>query len=126
MAISYKDKLIFVHIPKCAGTSIEKALSRVAKLELMNPNPIEDNRIQKQSLNRVGYIHRLERHLSAIEIRNIVGDIFFEKAFKFSFVRNPYSRLVSFYNYILKQKYPDRNKLQVNLVLVSLQGFMKN
>ncbi|TVP61456.1 MAG: sulfotransferase family protein [Nodularia sp. (in: Bacteria)] len=120
MAISHRHKFIFVHIPKCGGTSIEKALCTFTKLDLMNPRLLSEEEIKEKNLLLGGSLHRLERHLSAIEIKTLIEKQEFEDYFKFSIVRNPFSRLVSFYNFVLKNKNPDHTKLQVKLVLNSV------
>lgn len=119
MAISHQHKFVLVHIPKCAGTSMEKHLSKYTELELMNPKLLDDQDIRERKITKTGHIHRLERHLSALEIRNLIGAKKFEEYFKFSFVRNPFARLVSFYNFVLRLKQPDTTKFQVRLVLES-------
>ncbi len=67
----YKNT-IFIHIPRTGGTSIESA----AGISMGNE----------------------DKHLSASEIRENVGEEFWENAFKFSFIRNPWDRMISLYN----------------------------
>lgn len=67
-----KYKLIFIHVPKCAGTSIVTQLSG------------------KQD----GRIHAEIHHYLAASRRR------YEDYFKFGFVRNPIDRLYSAYNYM--------------------------
>lgn len=62
---------IFVHIPKTAGISVATAL-----------------------------FGELPGHRDAYEYRLIYGKKTFERYFKFTFVRNPWSRLLSAYNYL--------------------------
>jgi hypothetical protein len=69
--ISHHHKCIFVHIPKTAGTSIEKAL--------LPANP------------RKGSDHSI--------LREYRGHKCFSEYFKFSFVRNPWARVYSVFNY---------------------------
>jgi hypothetical protein len=64
-------KCIFIHIPKCAGMAISKSL-------LGKP---------------VG-------HLSALDYRMIFGKRDFASYYKFTFVRSPFSRLVSAYEFM--------------------------
>jgi len=70
--ISKDSKCIFVHIPKTAGTSIEKM--------------IQGER----------YIKGWSSHQKIYEYQN---DNKFNQYFKFSFVRNPYERILSVFNY---------------------------
>jgi hypothetical protein len=45
------------------------------------------------------------KHATAKEILNVVGYTFFSNSFKFSFVRNPWDQVVSFYNHLRKPLY---------------------
>lgn len=91
-----KHNTVFVHIPKCAGTSIENTLKAVSSsydytdnelLLVKNKNPL----LGPPSLHHLSAREYLNRkHLSSEQ---------WSKAYKFSLVRNPYSRLVSAYNY---------------------------
>ncbi|PXV62283.1 sulfotransferase family protein [Halanaerobium congolense] len=67
-----KHKCIFIHIPKAAGTSVSYAL-------------FGDN---------IG--HRKIKYLK------IFNEEKFDEYFKFTFVRNPYSRIVSAYNFLMQ------------------------
>lgn len=66
--ISHKYKCIFLHVPKAAGTSIERFLCEV------------DPEIPNKVLRKRGFSHFLNDHLDY---------------YTFSFVRNPYDRFVS-------------------------------
>jgi len=66
--ISHKNKCIFLHIPKAAGTSVERFLRQV------------DPEIPQKILRKRGFSHFLNDHLDY---------------YVFSFVRNPYDRFVS-------------------------------
>lgn len=66
--ISHKHKCIFIHIPKAAGTSVERFLRDI------------DSDIPAKVLRKRGFSHFFNDHLDY---------------YVFSFVRNPYDRLVS-------------------------------
>lgn len=68
--ISFDKKFIFIHIPKNAGTSIYRSLE-----------------LKKSS------------HKTVKEYIKILGDAQYESMFSFAFVRNPFSRFISLYNY---------------------------
>lgn len=91
--IDYKTRTIFVHIPKCGGTSIENAL--FAEDEKTERNLFSLKGHPKHDFYEQGGL----QHLSALKIREIVGKEVFEKCFKFALVRNPIERLISQYNY---------------------------
>ncbi len=69
-----KSGLIFVHIPKCGGKSVIKALYG---LEL----------------------HEGFGHAGAMFYKSMLGPSFYNKAYSFCFVRNPVSRLISGFNF---------------------------
>jgi hypothetical protein len=101
MLISRKNKFIFIHIYKNAGTSITKALQpfTVSKLQY----------ITELSLKRVGLITSLSwqpyaGHISASNIIKQIGKEEFEEYFSFAIVRNPWDWQVSLYKYMLKNK----------------------
>jgi hypothetical protein len=70
--ISHHLRLIFVHIQKTAGTSVTSAFD----------HPVD---------------HLAEKHFTASELRAVYGDKLWNEYFKFSFVRNPWDRLVSWW-----------------------------
>ena len=69
--ISHKHKFIFTHVPKTAGTAIRVAMDGEYD-QLHNPH-----------------------HMSMFEIKKLLPKKTFETYFKFLFVRNPYARQVS-------------------------------
>lgn len=79
--IDHEKKIIFIHIPKCAGTFIEKHIT---------PNIEWD---------KTG-----EKHLTMQDAITLYGVDIVRSYFKFSVVRNPYSRLLSFYLYHKRRK----------------------
>lgn len=79
MIVSERLGCIFVHVQKTGGTSLEAVL-----------------REHDPSIGSNMYDGR--RHMSAREIRDLVGEGRWQRAFKFAFVRNPWDRLVSWYH----------------------------
>ena len=106
LVISKKNKLIFFHIPKNAGTSISKALLKneiyyypwiitsklLRKFKQRTDNFFFDNYQRKVFL--------FTSHESVRTIENKISKKIFDNYFKFAVVRNPYSRFVSRYNYM--------------------------
>lgn len=104
MLISRERRFIFIHVAKTAGTSIERALAPYAdpngegglgkRLALLGP------------LARLPFLRdhlRFGIHASARQVRACLGPRRWEEHFTFAIVRNPYSRLLSRYKYILGQ-----------------------
>jgi len=83
--IDHKHKCIFIHIPRCGGTSIEIAMCG------------------KNWFN----VERSTKHLIASTAKKIYKP-YWNDYFKFSFVRNPWDRMVSL------AKYPNCYKVNLN------------
>ena len=98
--ISYDKRCIFIHIPKCGGTSVE---------DIIWPRP--EDRIEANLW--MGFISEYHnkyqtgglQHLLARQIRDEVGLGVFESFYKFAIVRNPWDRIVSQFAYM--QSRPD-------------------
>ena len=81
MVVCHMRKIIFIHIPKTAGSSIEHLLRDEGLYEL----------------DFIGVRNgRSTHHYMGIELKMILKDLY-PKYYKFSFVRNPYDRLISEY-----------------------------
>jgi len=95
--ISHKHRTIFVHIPKCAGTSIEMMFLKDLGLDYEHRAPLLLRPNDKVSLGPP----RLA-HLAAVEYveHHYISDSLFNNYFKFSVVRNPIRRTLSFYKYL--------------------------
>lgn len=105
MPINSKYKTIFVHIPKCAGTSIEKYLGMATIDNLFSYKPIKLTSLKyDSSLFTEEELARFEevtpQHLTALQLKKVIPEKIFSSYFKFSVVRNPYDRLLSEYAYI--------------------------
>jgi hypothetical protein len=96
---SYKpfddNKAIFIHIPKCAGVSVNRTLFG----------------------NLAGGHMTLEEYLNVFEPEHI------DAYFKFTIVRNPWDRLVSAYFFLKKGGFGDRDRDWFNEELSSFASF---
>lgn len=94
MLISNKfyPRFNFIHINKCGGSAIEKAL-KIPKL-----------------------------HDSAKQRKSAVGNAAWERAYNFAVVRHPLSRYYSFYRYRLRQNFADMyvNNLSFNSWMLAI------
>ena len=93
--VSEQRQFIFIHVPKNAGTSIERALL-----------PWTYFRGQKRlnAIFRKAGLHffdqkHFENHVYASEVVQILGLQRFDRYFSFGFVRNPWERCLSLYSY---------------------------
>ena len=107
MLIYNSKKFIFVHIQKCAGSSITEALDPFLQ---WNDIQIGVAAYGKGIQNHYHQKFNLRKHSKAKEIKKIVGDSIWNEYFVFSSVRHPCSRAVSLYTWINKSIRNCKNK----------------
>jgi sulfotransferase famil protein len=120
--ISHKHQCIFIHIPKCAGTSIESLLGHHKNYSgrcKQDHRSISD--IQKQiSHHRIFQPTQMITHTRVrlqnmframhgdcklnVNNFNIVTQSQYDKYFKFCFVGNPWSRAFSWYRNVIRDE----------------------
>jgi hypothetical protein len=95
--VSHKHKVIFVHIPKAAGSSVEDLFLRDLNLNFQNAHSLLIGNSFNKNLGP-----RQFAHLTAKEYTDLsfISKKLFDEYFKFSIVRNPYDRLYSTYKYL--------------------------
>ena len=76
--VNHKHKFVFIHIPKTGGTSIESIFIDNANIKDVNG-----------------------KH----DMVSDIGSVFLKKYFTFTFVRNPWDRMVSYYKFRIKVIY---------------------
>ncbi|RME34235.1 MAG: hypothetical protein D6794_10770 [Deltaproteobacteria bacterium] len=93
-------KCIFVHIPKCAGISVARALFG----------------------NNAG------GHTSIMQYQRVFPERTLDEYFKFTFVRNPYSRLLSAFQYMQKggRNEKDKKWAEKHMKFSSFEDFVLN
>ena len=98
MIYSEKNKFLFIHVPKTAGTSIRRLLQ----------SHYEDG-ITNGSFNKSDWNYH---HVTASKFKIHFGEEKWNEIYKFAFVRNPWDWLVSYYHYAIQSediaKSPDK------------------
>lgn len=117
MLLSESKQFIFVHIEKTAGNAIKDYLRKYDSCQ-QNLFDIVLNKffhVSFYTYNSVDNIKKLKSlslgHAMLYVIQQNVSPEIFDNYFKFAFVRNPYSREVSIYEYIKKIKTHPQNEL---------------
>lgn len=96
MPIAHKHKLIFIHIPKTAGTSIEKALG----IKRWDEKIL---RLKKEQ--KIGGVLYAPQHYTGPMVKMHTKVLpYWNKYFKFSIVRHPYTRVLSEFWWVHRNK----------------------
>ena len=109
MFISHKFKVIFIHIQKAGGSSIQQLFKQ------LDPDLVTSISIDPAK-NR-------PRHCFATDIEETIGSDIFRSYTKFCVVRNPFDRLVSWY-WMLKLRSYKIEKVGVDIELDNIFALM--
>lgn len=101
MPVNKDKRIIFVHIPKCAGTSVNEFMDIIFPTKKSSHSP----KVNGEPMD-VLYGGTVLEHMTAAEIRETLGAESFEALDSFAVIRNPWDRMVSFYEYIMKLTVP--------------------
>jgi hypothetical protein len=99
------DHVLFVHIPKTGGVSIQSVIRKQVPEELINPAPVASF-IQDTDWSRIQQYRFFFTH-TPIYIRNLLPS----PLFTFTFLRNPIDRVISSYNHMLRHDGPEHRMI---------------
>jgi hypothetical protein len=103
MIVLNSAKMIYIHIQKTGGTSVEISISRAAK---WNDLILGGNRSAETLSKHYRDTFGVHKHSNAQKVRAMVGEDVWRDYFTWATVRNPYGRLASLYGYIARMSEP--------------------
>ncbi len=106
MLISDSHKFIFVHIRKSAGSSLRDTLEPLSLPKPTDPVAKVKSRFLKIEKDYRKFAFR--QHNEILVAKKVLPAEVFDSYFKFAFVRNPWDRLVSEYEFIRRR--PDHGR----------------
>lgn len=105
MIVSHRARAIFIHVQKTAGSSIEAVLRA--------QDPAAGSHLVDGS-----------RHVDAVRVREHLGPAIWDSYFKFAFVRNPWDRLVSWYQMCIDVREPNAFQRYVREAFPTFESFV--
>ena len=92
--ISLRQRFLFIHVPKTAGNSIQNILKDHSEDKIVSITPYQDG-VERFEIRSEDY--KIHKHSTLWEYEEQLGKSLIDRLFKFSCVRNPWDRMISYY-----------------------------
>ena len=92
--LSLERKFLYIHLPKTAGNSVQNILKRYSDDDIVTLHEYQDG-IERFEVRNKNY--RITKHSTITEYKSVLDAEVYASLFKFSTIRNPWDRLISFY-----------------------------
>jgi hypothetical protein len=102
MLLSYRYNFLFVHIAKTGGTSVRAALEPLRWRDPWYYPLWLCSRLSHLSGHRLGT--KFPRHAKIIAAKEMLPKEYFDRLYKFAFVRNPWDLQVSSYHHLHRER----------------------
>ncbi len=99
--LSISKNFLFIHIPKTGGNSVQSILIDYSEDELTTKIKRKKQRLSQGAGQRFGVYNALydidKKHFPLLGYKSKLEENLYSQLFKFTIVRNPWDRMISFY-----------------------------
>ena len=92
--ISTKYKILFIHVPKTGGNSIQNILKYYSDDIIVAPSEHQDG-IERFEVRNNNY--NITKHSNLSQYKSVMPDDIYNSLFKFATIRNPWDMMISYY-----------------------------
>ena len=94
MIINHTYRFIFIHVPRCGGTSVSTALSAINTWQDLELGGTALGEVMNEPFRKR---HGLYKHALAQDAMAILGRVTWNRYYKFALIRHPFERAISLY-----------------------------